>query len=216
MSKPKVRYFCSVINRPKMLFESEQKANNFIKFNEDEIKRGGKKKFKHLRAYYCISCGGWHITSLNLTKKQIKEKDERIEKIIDWSKQPKLRYILTAEEKAYDYIKTFDLLSFGSKKKARKYFITNKDKFPTGIDPDTVFHILKKLPIEYFISIDLRDEPDKEEIKKEVDDLYQRLPFDKLTDNSLLLKYIEWEFQYKEKVRPIVIIMLERRLNLTK
>lgn len=215
MSKPKVRYFCAVINRPKMLFETKEKADRFIEFNEAEIKSGSKKKFKHLRSYYCESCGGWHITSLNLTKEQIENKDKRIKEIIDRTGQPRLRSKLADEEKALEYIKTFDLLSFGSKKKARKYFTDNRDKIPTGIREDKVFRILKNLPIEYFTTIDLRkEEISKEEIDKEVSELYNRLPFHKLTDNALLLKYIEWEFQYKEKVRPRIIIELKRRLNL--
>ena len=215
MSKPKVRYFCLVINRPKMLFETKEKADRFIEFNEAEIKSGGKKKFKHLRSYYCESCGGWHITSLNLTKQQIKDKDNKIKRIIDNTKQPKLRSRLNDEEKALEYIKTFNLLSFGSKKKARKYFSDNRSKIPTGIREDKVFRILKNLPIEYFTTIDLRKENiSKEEIDKEVSELYNRLPFYKLTDNALLLEYIEWEFQYKEKVRPRIIIELKKRLNL--
>lgn len=44
-----------------MLFESESKASNFIKFNKDEIvKETGKAP---VRSYYCQFCGGWHITS---------------------------------------------------------------------------------------------------------------------------------------------------------
>lgn len=215
MSKPKVRYFCLMINRPKMLFETKEKADRFIEFNEADIKNGSKKKFKHLRSYYCESCGGWHITSLDLTEQQIKNKDKKVKEIIDKTGQPRLRSKLSDEEKALEYIKTFDLLSFGSKKKARKYFIDNRDKIPTGIREDIVFRILKNLPIEYFTTIDLRkEEINKEEIDKEVSELYNRLPFYKLTDNHLLLKYIEWEFQYKEKVRPRIIIELKKRLNL--
>lgn len=214
MSKPKVRYFCLVINRPKMLFETKEKADRFIEFNEPEIKSEGKKRFKHLRSYYCDSCGGWHITSLNLTNEQIKKKNDKVKSIIDKTSKSKLKVKLTDEEKALEYIKTFDLLSFGSRKKARKYFIDNRDKIPTDIKKDKVFHILKNLPIEYFTTIDLRKEINKEEVDKKVSELYNRLPLYKLTDNHLLLKYIDWEFQYKEKIEPIIIIELKKRLNL--
>lgn len=102
-------------------------------------------------------------------------------------------------------------MSFGSKKKARKYFSENRSNFPEGIDESQIFHILKQLPLKYFTTIDLRKENlNKNEIKKEVDKLYNLLPFEKLTDKTLLLKYIDWEFQYKEKIKPIIIIALKK------
>lgn len=214
MKPTKNRIFCLVINRPKMLFKTEKEANRFIKFNEEAVRNEGKKNFKNLRAYYCISCGGWHITSLQLTKKQINEKDDRINKIIDHKKKER-EIKLANEERAFEYVKKFDLLSFGSKKKARKYFSENRANFPKGLDAYLVFRVLKQLPIEYFTTIDIRKENlSKDEIEKEVDKLYNRLPFEKLTDRSLLLKYIDWEFQYKEKIKPIVIIKLKKKLNL--
>lgn len=57
MSKPKNRIMCPDCGRQKMLFESETKANNFIKWNKDEIPYGDK-----LRAYFCSACCGWHIS----------------------------------------------------------------------------------------------------------------------------------------------------------
>lgn len=47
--------------RAKMLFDSKNKAINFIKFNSDEIKNVNGIAPK--RAYFCKSCGGWHVTS---------------------------------------------------------------------------------------------------------------------------------------------------------
>lgn len=59
--KPKNRFFCSECHRRKLLFESEKKALNFIRFNADEIfKESGRAPN---RAYYCDSCGGYHVTS---------------------------------------------------------------------------------------------------------------------------------------------------------
>lgn len=43
-----------------MLFESEAKAINFINFNADDI--AAENKGVPVRAYYCMACGGWHIT----------------------------------------------------------------------------------------------------------------------------------------------------------
>lgn len=57
----KNRMFCLGCKRDKMFFESKSKANNFIKFNSDEIKNAN--GIAPTRVYYCKSCGGWHVTS---------------------------------------------------------------------------------------------------------------------------------------------------------
>ena len=60
MSKPKNnKVWCPDCGRKKMLFENESKANNFIKWNGDDIDAHG----GELRPYYCPSCCGWHISS---------------------------------------------------------------------------------------------------------------------------------------------------------
>lgn len=62
MCKPtKNRHYCPSCGKVKMLFTSESKANNFLKFNAEQIYlETGKKP---IRAYYCAACCGWHITS---------------------------------------------------------------------------------------------------------------------------------------------------------
>lgn len=45
-----------------MLFESEAKGANFIKFNREEITQRSRKV--PLRVYYCSFCCGWHVTSV--------------------------------------------------------------------------------------------------------------------------------------------------------
>ena len=57
MSKPKNRIICPDCGKPKMVFESESKAKNFIKFNSDDIEFGS-----DMRPYYCPACCGWHIS----------------------------------------------------------------------------------------------------------------------------------------------------------
>ena len=58
--KPKNnRVWCPDCGRPKMLFETESKAKNFIKWNGEEIDSHG----GELRPYYCPGCCGWHISS---------------------------------------------------------------------------------------------------------------------------------------------------------
>lgn len=44
-----------------MLFETQKKADTFIKFNSEEIKE--ENGFCPTRSYFCIACNGWHVTS---------------------------------------------------------------------------------------------------------------------------------------------------------
>lgn len=63
MKPKKNQIFCVACGRPKMLFETKAKANNFIKFNSSEImEESGKAP---IRSYYCEICGGYHVTSNN-------------------------------------------------------------------------------------------------------------------------------------------------------
>ena len=72
--KPKNRVMCPDSMKQKMLFESERKANDFIKWNGGEIDTHG----GVLRAYYCPACCGWHITH----KEHNKAYDNRTERLI--------------------------------------------------------------------------------------------------------------------------------------
>lgn len=59
--RPKNRIYCRECGRSKIVFETEKKALNFIKFNADEIlEETGRAP---TRAYYCQCCGGYHVTS---------------------------------------------------------------------------------------------------------------------------------------------------------
>lgn len=59
MKPTKNRVMCADCGRSKMLFETESKAKNFIKWNGDDIDTNG----GVLRPYYCPACGGYHISS---------------------------------------------------------------------------------------------------------------------------------------------------------
>lgn len=72
--KPKNRVMCPDCGRQKMLFETKEKAINFIKFNGEEISNG-----KKLRWYYCPACGGFHISSKPYKKKYKGRTDKLIE-----------------------------------------------------------------------------------------------------------------------------------------
>lgn len=83
--KPKNnRPICADCGRPKLLFETEKKANNFIKFNGQDILRDGQ-TIDDLRAYYCPSCCGWHITS----KPYKKTYEHRTDRLIQRYRQEK-------------------------------------------------------------------------------------------------------------------------------
>ena len=62
MKPTKNRYYCRDIGRTKMLFDTEEQAQNFIKYNNDDILSDS--GHAPTRAYYCVVCGGWHVTSL--------------------------------------------------------------------------------------------------------------------------------------------------------
>ncbi|WP_031541485.1 MULTISPECIES: hypothetical protein [unclassified Bacteroides] len=73
--KPKRNiFFCSGAGKYKMLFESQSKADNFIRFNSQEILE--EKGKTPIRSYYCEICGGYHVTS-NSSKIVGKKLDQR-------------------------------------------------------------------------------------------------------------------------------------------
>ncbi len=108
MKPTKNKIYCRDCGRTKMLFESEKKAQNFIKFNKDEIEE--ESGYSPQRIYFCLFCNGWHTTSiknsLGISNKekmlqQIKfEETERREKqkIINSQKQNEINEELRLEK----------------------------------------------------------------------------------------------------------------------
>jgi vacuolar-type H+-ATPase subunit I/STV1 len=62
MKPTRNKVFCKDCDRTKMLFETKKKADNFIKFNKEEIEADS--GYAPERSYFCVFCGGWHTTSL--------------------------------------------------------------------------------------------------------------------------------------------------------
>lgn len=88
MCKPKNRIYCPECGKKKILFETETKAKNFIKFNKNEIENGD-----DLRPYWCVACCGYHISH----KKHKKYYDNITSRVIKaYNKQ-------TAAHTKYDY-----------------------------------------------------------------------------------------------------------------
>ena len=65
---PKHRIFCPSSNKPKLLFSTKKKALKYIEFNADKIEE--QNGYAPIRAYWCSSCGGWHVTSQNTRQQQ--------------------------------------------------------------------------------------------------------------------------------------------------
>jgi len=78
MKPVKNRFFCKDCGKIKMLFETEKKAENFIKFNSEKIEE--ESGFKPERTYFCIACNGWHVTH---TKENLNTKS-KTEKLLDF------------------------------------------------------------------------------------------------------------------------------------
>ena len=83
MKPTKNRVFCKDCGKLKMLFETEKKAENFIKFNSDAIAE--ETGYKPERCYFCTYCDGWHVTS----QKEYWAIKSRTEKILDLYEQEK-------------------------------------------------------------------------------------------------------------------------------
>lgn len=103
MCKPKNRVMCPECGRAKILFDSESKAKNFIKFNGDNIQHNGE-----LRSYFCPACGGYHISS----KEYKKSYDTTTDRLISAYKQ--IKNVPTVQElilinKCYEIIESLKL-----------------------------------------------------------------------------------------------------------
>lgn len=80
MKPTRNKIHCPECGRTKMLFESEEKAINFMRFNNEQIKEETGKA--PVRAYYCNACGGYHLTS-NVIEKKTKSWSEHVAYVTD-------------------------------------------------------------------------------------------------------------------------------------
>ena len=60
--KPKNRVYCVLSQRSKMVFKTKEEADRFIKFNTANPEEWDEGKVP-IRSYYCVGCGGYHVTS---------------------------------------------------------------------------------------------------------------------------------------------------------
>lgn len=77
MKPTKSRLFCLESQKGKIRFETEIKANTFLRFNADKIEE--ESGVRPTRSYFCIACNCWHITS----KKELKNIKSKTEIILE-------------------------------------------------------------------------------------------------------------------------------------
>ncbi|QBO58742.1 hypothetical protein NBC122_01934 [Chryseobacterium salivictor] len=87
----KNKVFCYDCGRQKMLFETEVKAQTFMRFNNEEIESVN--GYAPIRSYFCNVCCGWHLTS-KMGEAYISPKTEKILEEYETAKR------LKAERKA--------------------------------------------------------------------------------------------------------------------
>ena len=207
--KPKDRIWCPVIRRSKLLFDSEKKAQNFIKFNAEDIKNSG--GVAPVRSYFCEVCGGWHVTHRWRNTGKV---DRNIKKFIDnHSEKAHHNPSRPVKEKPEEIRET-----------AKKYFLENYRKFSCKKDfkeylknnPDNlkqlvlewVRHLINEQLPEIF-EMDIVIDPNS----AEVNSLLNEIPEKILKDRELLSNYIKWEFEYKKQVNLSLIFSLRERLR---
>lgn len=95
MKPSKKNVYCNDCGRTKMLFETEKKAENFMRFNNEEIE--SESGYSPQRSYYCIFCLGWHLTSIK-EKIGISKKEQVLEQYIQEKERKKAELISNQEE----------------------------------------------------------------------------------------------------------------------
>ncbi len=147
----KNRIFCPDCAKPKMLFESEAKALNFIKWNGGKLETEG----KPLRAYYCPSCCGWHISHQEY-REDYKERTDSLLSAYNHSLKngkKKIDYLIHGDSLAGNAKKIFLCLSEEVqkapykeilKKHLKRYFRENNIEDPHGQIRAEVYRIWRQ------------------------------------------------------------------------
>jgi hypothetical protein len=124
MKPTKNKVFCNNCNRAKMLFETEKKAENFIRFNKEEIE--AETGIGPQRAYYCLFCGGWHIT--HFKEPRGKTRNEKLFEVFNPAKDTNEYKIIsdTPKEKPIDNSKPERKISENNPKRSNNKKATAK------------------------------------------------------------------------------------------
>ena len=119
MKPTKNRVYCNDSGKIRMLFETEKKANLFIKFNSEEIE--SESGYSPIRVYFCITCNGWHVTS----------KEERLNMV---SKTEHLLNLFTNEGKSKLTEREREIAEGKRKEELEKTNVQRLEKIYTRID----------------------------------------------------------------------------------
>ena len=129
--KPKNnRVVCPECGRMKMLFETEKKALNFIKWNGEDIDTHG----GELRPYYCPACMGYHISSKPFKPKYEHTTDDLILRYQRDLETAKLRVITDLKQTTdpnMEFIKQgfYDFIEYDYKPEDKKQLREMVDKY---------------------------------------------------------------------------------------
>ena len=141
--------YCNNCERKKILFDTEKAAENFMKFNNEEIESIS--GYSPNRSYFCIFCNGWHITSkkdfIGLSKneklfeKYIQENEPLVKNIENIDKSKKID-VLTVISHIYNE-GNFLTDDIESARKEKKYIkiqeLENKIKKMTDSEKEEFF-----------------------------------------------------------------------------
>lgn len=130
---------CPDCHRPKMLFETERKAQDFIRWNGDSMEYGS----ETLRAYYCPSCCGWHISH--------HEHKERYDRQTDNMLEAYRRRIKKSHSERIDHLLTPDGQAIA--RQAEEIF----NQIPDNIRRTTLKGVIKGYLTDYFKKIQVAD-----------------------------------------------------------
>jgi len=130
MKPTKNKFYCKDSGQSKMLFETEKKANNFIKFNSDEIE--AETGYKPVRSYYCMYCDGWHVTS---QAEFDAGKWSRTERVINLYRQDQEKIAIEREKEKAERKKATEIAKIKAKEKEKieKEKVTKNQKIKTDI-----------------------------------------------------------------------------------
>lgn len=93
------RVFCPSAQRQKMVFETKEKADKFISYNAAQISESS--SMVPTRSYYCMACGGWHVTHLSFSErlKYMDRQQEAVEILSELTDGLKNRFDISEWEK---------------------------------------------------------------------------------------------------------------------
>lgn len=138
--KPKNnRVMCPECFRQKMLFETQKQADNFIKWNGEDIDTHG----GELRSYYCPSCGGYHITSKPFKESYLHNTENLIKR---YEKDTKIHFVDENYAKDISVSIPKDVINDGKnsiRKYLTKYFAEKGINDKSGILRTKIYKFLK-------------------------------------------------------------------------